>query len=107
MIEQIVNQLKSNVFPFFYQTAHQAGIDLVLEVSNKVVACFEIKFSDSPALTKGNHFAVEDMQCGNNFIITYPAGDYRLNKRWQVTDLQHVGQHLDRLGLRASYFKEK
>lgn len=107
VIEQIVNQLHSNVRPYFYLTAHQAEIDLVLEVANQVVACFEIKLSDSPALTKGNHFAVEDMRCENNFVLTYSAGDYKLNTKWQVTDLHHVGQHLDRLGLRASYFVGK
>lgn len=107
VIEHIINQLKDNVFPFFYQTSNQAEIDLVLEVANQVVACFEIKLSDSPALTKGNHFAVEDMRCENNFVLTYSAGDYKLNAKWHVTDLYHVGQHLDRLGLRASYFVGK
>jgi hypothetical protein len=99
VIEQIISQLNDNAIPYFYRTQHGAELDLVIEKNNQIIAAIEVKLSDSPALSKGNHQAVEDLNCKNNFILTFSAGDYTLNPRWRVCDLTTIWKHLERLGV--------
>lgn len=99
VIEQITSQLHESAIPFFYRTQHGAELDLVIEMNNLIVATIEIKLSDSPSLSKGNHQAVADLKCENNFILTFSAGDYALNSRWHVCDLNTIWKHLEKLGL--------
>lgn len=53
----------------FYRTAGGAEVDFVLQINRKIIA-IECKASYSPALSKGNYIAIEDIQPQHTFVVT-------------------------------------
>jgi len=88
----IINQVaavKSNgIELFFYRTHHMAEVDLVFARGLKVIAAAEIKYSNSPHLTKGNYLAFEDLNAPLNFVITPSSDDYLLKEGLRVCSLK-------------------
>ena len=70
--EQIVLTNLKGHFPYasfyYYRTSAGAEVDLVMEVQNKVfvIVC---KSSVAPTLSKGNYFAIEDINPIHTFIV--------------------------------------
>jgi len=74
VIEQVISLLPDNRDVYFYRTNAGAEIDLVLfDKKNKPVA-IEIKYSMSPAVSRGFWNACEDLTCKKGFII-YPGNE--------------------------------
>ena len=74
VIEQVISLLPDNRDVYFYRTNAGAEIDLVLfDKKNKPVA-IEIKYSMSPAVSRGFWNACEDLGCEKGFII-YPGNE--------------------------------
>jgi uncharacterized protein len=69
VIEQIISSLKPGIAASFYRTAEGAECDLILSKGLEVLACIEIKFTDTPKTTKSFTTAVQDLDCRNNYII--------------------------------------
>lgn len=84
-IEQICQLLPSRVMPYFYRTADGAEMDLVLARGQKVLACIEIKTSDAPSISKGMMQSIEDLNCKNNFMISYGN-----TSRYKISEGLHV-----------------
>ena len=99
VLEQIIPKLNNQCIPFYYRTQSGAELDLCIMKGNEIVATFEIKLSNNPKISRGNTESINDLKTKNNFIITFSAGDYALNKNWQVCDLNSVGKHLQSLGM--------
>ncbi|MCX6236192.1 MAG: ATP-binding protein [Bacteroidia bacterium] len=76
----VINQLlaikKDQINLFFYRTHHGAEVDLVFTKGLQVIATAEIKYTNSPALSKGNYSAFEDLNAPMNFVITPSSDDY-------------------------------
>ena len=88
----VVNQLfalKSNQIDlYFYRTHHGAEVDLVFTKGLTVVATAEIKYSNSPQLTKGNFHAFDDLKAHMNFVITPSSDDYLFKESIRICSLK-------------------
>ncbi len=57
-LQQLLSNLSPSLSPFFFRTQDGVEIDLVISKGNRPVAAFEIKFSQSPQLSKGTRPAL-------------------------------------------------
>lgn len=73
---------------FFYRTHQGAEVDLVFSKGLNVVATAEIKYTNSPQLTKGNFIAFEDLKAPMNFVITPSSDDYLMKENVRVCSLK-------------------
>lgn len=72
----------------FYRTHHGAEVDLVITKGLNVVATAEIKYTNSPQLTKGNFQAFDDLNAPINYVITPSSDDYLFKERIRICSLQ-------------------
>lgn len=88
VINQVLANKKKGEELFFYRTHHGAEADLVITKGNSVKATLEIKFTNSPRLTKGNFIAFDDLKAPVNFIITPSSDDYLLKENIRICSLK-------------------
>jgi len=88
----VVNQLmalkKNQIELYFYRTHQGTEVDLVFTKGLKVVATAEIKYSNSPQLSKGNYLAFEDLKAPVNFVITPSSDDYLFRQDIRICSLK-------------------
>ncbi|MBW8324904.1 MAG: ATP-binding protein [Prolixibacteraceae bacterium] len=88
----VVNQLlalkKNPVDLHFYRTHQGTEVDLVFTKGLNVVATAEIKYSNSPQLTKGNFQAFDDLNAPMNYVITPSSDDYLFKERIRICSLK-------------------
>ena len=88
----VVNQLlalkKNQIELFFYRTHQGTEVDLVFVKGLTVVATAEIKYSNSPQLSKGNYLAFEDLKAPVNYVITPSSDDYFFKERIRICSLK-------------------
>jgi uncharacterized protein len=70
VIEQIISLLPNNIQPYYYRTQDGAEVDLVLVKGIKPIACIEVKYSETPSLSRGLAESIKDLKTKNNYIIT-------------------------------------
>ena len=87
-INQLLSLKMNQVDLYFYRTHHGAEVDLVFTKGLTVVATAEIKYSNSPQLTKGNFQAFADLNAPMNYIITPSSDDYLFKERIRVCSLK-------------------
>ena len=73
VIEEVCRKLPESIRPFYYRTHQGAEADLVLVRGLKPVAVIEIKYSLSPALSKGIYEVIADLKNPPAFVIM-PGG---------------------------------
>ncbi|MFA6400198.1 MAG: ATP-binding protein [Salinivirgaceae bacterium] len=84
-----VSALKLNaVDTYFYRTHQGTEVDLVFTRGLTVVATAEIKYSNSPQLTKGNFQAFDDLKAPMNYVITPSSDDYLFKERIRICSLK-------------------
>jgi len=88
VFNQILALNRNQIDLYFYRTHHGAEVDLVFARGLNVVATAEIKYSNSPQLTKGNFQAFEDLNAPMNFVITPSSDDYLLKERIRICSLK-------------------
>ena len=96
VIQQIIAQLSYNVRPYFYRTADGSELDLVLVRGANPVLGIEIKYSNSPKLSRGNYIASKDLGDIPLLVVTPSATDYKMAENVEVCSLQTLNQHLRR-----------
>ncbi len=79
VIEQILGLIPKTWTYYFYRTNAGAEIDLLLFDSKNKPVAVEIKYSLSPAVSKGFWNACEDISCKRGYVVypgeeTYPIG---------------------------------
>ncbi len=74
---------------FFYRTQHGAEIDLLLETPSGKLAAIEIKYSNSPSVSKGFYQSCEDLKPDFKFIITPESESYLREPGIRVCGLLH------------------
>jgi len=88
VINQILALKKNQIDLYFYRTHHGAEVDLVFTKGLTVVATAEIKYSNSPQLTKGNFQAFDDLNAPMNYVITPSSDDYLFKERIRICSLK-------------------
>lgn len=69
VVENILNQLSDKWRYSYYRTTAQAEVDLVLEGPKNEVWAVEVKRSLAPKVTKGFHYACDDIQATRKYVI--------------------------------------
>lgn len=90
VIEQIKRRIDRGGEVFYYRTGAGAEIDLVLlDRRNRPVAV-EIKYSATPAVTKGFWNAMDDLSCNRGFVV-YPGDQaYPLSEKLTAIPLARI-----------------
>lgn len=101
VIQQIIANLRTDVEAYFYRTKDKAEIDLVLVQNTKVKVAIEIKYGNTPTLSRGNTVAMDDLNAHQNLIVTPQADDFWLRKNLRVCNLTTVWNYLGEEGLLA------
>lgn len=73
---------------YFYRTHLGSEVDLAFTKGLNIVATDEIKYSNSPHLSKGNFLAFEDLGAPANYVITPSSDDYLYKDNIRVCSLQ-------------------
>ena len=99
VIQQIIAQLSFNIRPYFYRTADGSELDLVLVRGANPVLGIEIKYSNSPKLSRGNYIAAQDLGGIPLLVITPSAIDFKIAESVDVCSLQTLNSYLRNLSL--------
>ena len=73
---------------YYYRTHSGAECDLVLVDGLKPVAAIEIKYSNTPSLSKGFYGVLDDLKIKKSFVITPGEKQYALGEKIMVSGLQ-------------------
>jgi predicted AAA+ superfamily ATPase len=74
VVENILRHLSDQWRYSYYRTSAQAEIDLILEGPGGAVWAVEIKRAAAPKVSKGFHYACEDIKATHKFVV-YPGED--------------------------------
>ncbi len=96
VVENIVARLSSKWRYSYYRTSAQAEVDLVLEGPRNQRVAIEIKRSVSPKVTKGYHFACEDLEATQKVVIHAGEESFPMEGGIEAMD---VGAFLNKLNL--------
>jgi hypothetical protein len=100
VVQQIIANLKNSISYYFYRTQDGTELDLVLVNGLNPVLGIEIKYSNTPKLSKSNKIASKDL--GNiPVLIVTPSidEDYNLAENITVTNFARLFEHLGNLKL--------
>lgn len=86
-IEEICKRLPASIQPMYYRTQAGTECDLVLVKGISVLACIEIKHSNSPTLTRGFYESIKDLNPKKSFVITPDSHTYKLTGGTMVLTL--------------------
>ena len=89
VFNQVLALKPDGVDLYFYRTHHGAEVDLVFARGYTVVSTAEVKYSNSPQLSKGNFQAMEDLKSPANYVITPSSDDFLMKENIRVCSLQH------------------
>jgi len=79
VLQQICAMLSPEVSINFYKTQAGSEMDFVLLKGQKPTVSIEVKYSNSPKLTKSSTEAMKDHNARHNFVITPSSDRYMLN----------------------------
>jgi hypothetical protein len=83
---------------YFYRTQVGAECDLVLCKGHQIVACVEIKYSNSPNLSRGFYQSMEDLNTKVGFVIIPELVDYETHNDIKIVGLStFIKKHLRNL----------
>jgi predicted AAA+ superfamily ATPase len=88
VVEQILNVLDSKWNYFYYRTATQNEIDLVLYSPDKKIWAIEIKRSSAPKLGRGFFEACQDVKATNKWVVNAYPNRYPLSNGVEVIGIQ-------------------
>lgn len=70
VVEQIISHLPEKYEAFYYRTQNGAELDLVLVEGIKPVMGIEIKFTNTPSLSRGFYTSIDDLGVEKAMVIT-------------------------------------
>ena len=88
VFNQVLALKPDGVDLYFYRTHQGTEVDLVFARGLTVVATAEVKYSNSPQLTKGNFQAIDDLKAPMNFVITPSSDDFLMKENIRVCSLR-------------------
>ncbi|WP_031529578.1 ATP-binding protein [Dyadobacter crusticola] len=93
--QQIIAALPFDVKPHFYRTQDGAELDLVLVKGNTVKLAIEIKYTNSPSLSRGNTNAQQDLGNPLLLVVTPSADDFKMKENIQVCSIATVNNYIN------------
>ncbi|PSL29581.1 hypothetical protein CLV60_105423 [Dyadobacter jiangsuensis] len=97
VIQQVIASLPYNIQSYFYRTQDGAELDLVLVKGNSARVAIEIKYTNSPVLSRGNTFAQQDLGSPPLLVVTPSAEDYNMRENVMVCSIGTLAEHLKKL----------
>jgi len=97
VVQQVRARFDRSVELRYFRTQDGSELDLVIVRGDRVVAAMEIKATDAPALSKGNHLAFEAVDAHLNLIVTPSAEDHPHGNGITVCSLATLFAHLDKV----------
>ncbi len=88
VFNQVLSVKPDGVDLYFYRTHQGTEVDLVFARGYTVVATAEVKYSNSPQLTKGNFQAFDDLKAPINYVITPSSDDFMMKENVRVCSLK-------------------
>lgn len=70
VLEQILQIKPSQTSVYFYRTHNGSEADIVLVKGIQPLACIEIKYSNSPVVSRGFYECIKDLKTIQNYVIT-------------------------------------
>ena len=93
VLENIASVIGDRAQIWFYRTSAGAEMDLVIAIGSKRIG-IEIKRSLTPALTKGGHHSIADLNLDATYIV-YPGTDqYYIKDRIQIIPVANLLKEL-------------
>jgi len=93
VIEQIIREAPEFSDFFFYRTHGGAEVDLLMITASGKKVFFEIKFSNSPNISKGFYEAAKDISPDEKFIVTPSAESYHKKDGTLIISLSELLTH--------------
>ncbi len=87
VIENILNSIDNNWSYYYYRTATQIEVDLILETPNGEIWAIEIKYSSAPKITRGFYEACNDIKANKKWVIYSGEENYPLPNEVEVIGL--------------------
>lgn len=87
VIEQILYHKPVDVDLHFYGTHNGSEIDLIMVKAQKPLVAIEIKFSNTPKVSKGFHIACNDLGITKKYVLTPHADTYPTANQTMVMSL--------------------
>lgn len=94
VIEHLINHSASIAEAYFYRTSAGAELDLLLDAP-KGMRAYEAKFGASPALSKGYHIALADLNIGMGHVVYPGTESYRMSQDAHVASLTDAIKAVD------------
>lgn len=83
----------------FYRTQHGAEIDFIVQTPYAIFAV-ECKASKSPSLTRGNQYAIADIQPQHTFVAAPVAAGWPVNATTDVVSLAELTDRISKMQMR-------
>lgn len=96
VIQQVRAWLMRRGDLYFFRTHDGSEMDLVITQGLKPKVAMEIKITNSPVLSKGNHLAFDALKAPLQLVVTPSAEDHPYGKGIEVCSLNTLWAHLDR-----------
>ncbi len=96
VVQQVRAWLERRAELHYFRTADGAEVDLVLSQGNRPLAAIEIKSTDHPVLSKGNHLAFDAVGAPVQLIVTPSALDHTMGNGRQACSLATLWGHLEK-----------
>lgn len=87
VVEQLHICKPADLQMYYYRTQHGAEIDVVLVRGVTPVASIEIKYSNTPTLSRGVYESIADLGTVKNFVITPGSHSFMLKENIKITSL--------------------
>lgn len=87
VIEQIFQSLTNKNEIYFYRTHHGAEMDIVITRGITPLAVIEIKYSETPSLSRGFYTSIEDLNPKFKYVIIPEGNNYVTNDGVKVCTL--------------------
>lgn len=95
VIQQVRAWLRDRAELFYFRTHDGSELDLIVAQGLRPKAAIEIKTTNSPALSKGNHLAFEAVRAPLQLVLTPSADDHAYAKGIEVCSLNTLWRKLE------------
>ena len=87
VIEQIYRMAGKQCEYYFYRTSSGAQVDLLLLTPRSERVCIEIKYANTPSISRGFHISLEDLKPDRCYVITPDSESYQRSDGIRIVNL--------------------
>jgi uncharacterized protein len=97
----VINQIKTKIGRkcelYFYRTQVGAEIDILLVKNNRPYVAIEIKYSNTPKISRGFYSACEDLGIQHKYVITKSEGGYKIKDTHVVSLVSFLESEIEEI----------